>query len=242
MDRSVNSREKIFTTLLQSQPPGRLVDLGAGHGTFSRLAADLGWSVTAVDTRVDRFPKDARIQWKQSDVRHVDLGSYDLILCLGLFYHLTLDDQLDLIDRCVGRVMIVDTHVANGQSTFSLSEEIEVRGYRGRNFAEKTESLLASWGNDLSFWPTPDSFYRMFYEHGFPVVLAVEPWYMPDRTFFLALPGTKTSPALPISRNGGSTGVLRGTLQRAPGAAERAVRKARRGARRAVRSLANHLR
>ena len=92
--------------------PGRLVDLGAGHGAFSIRAADAGWDVTAVDARTTRFPDDARIQWIHQDVRETSLQGYDLIVNLGLFYHLTLDDQLSLLDRAAGTPMILDTHVA----------------------------------------------------------------------------------------------------------------------------------
>jgi hypothetical protein len=84
--------------------------------------------------------------------------------------------------------LIIDTHLANGLSTHPLSEEVEELGFTGRLYQEGT-GLLSSWGNPQSFWPTPDSFHKMLDQAGYNLVLAVEPWYLPDRTFFLALPG-----------------------------------------------------
>lgn len=71
--------------------PGRVVDLGTGHGGYPTLAADLGWKVTVVDARTERWPDPLppEVDWVQADMREVDLGQFDLILCLSIFYHLT---------------------------------------------------------------------------------------------------------------------------------------------------------
>ena len=178
-----------FDRMLGLFPPGSLIDLGAGHGMFAVAAADAGWRVTALDARGDRFPEDGRVDWQVGDVRHADLGGYDVVACLGLFYHLTVDDQLDLLKRSSGVPLILDTHVANERpSPFTLSEPVTLRGFRGRLFHEKdlTRST-ASWGNAESFWPRPRALYRMLGEHGYDVLTAA-PWYLPTRTFFLCLP------------------------------------------------------
>ena len=182
-------RVQIFVRLLRLFPPGRLVDLGAGHGKFSTVAAEAGWEVTAVDARTERNVPAVGVTWVESDVREFDVTGFDVVACLGLFYHLTVPDQVDLLARCRGLPMIIDTHVANGQSTHPLGEEVELQGYTGRVYHEGT-GLLSSWGNPQSFWPTPDSFHKMLDQAGYNPVLAVEPWYLPDRTFFLALPGS----------------------------------------------------
>lgn len=184
------ARRRAFTQLVGLFPPGHLVDLGAGHGRFSRYAADLGWQVTAVDARTDRFPDDPRPRWVEADVRTVDLAAYDLVLCLGLFYHLDLDDQLDLLARAAGRPMIIDTHLDHGTHEHELSERQSPReGYTGR-FYREPRALTSAVGNRASFWPTLPTFHRMLHEAGFPTVLTLEPWIRGDRTFFLALPDT----------------------------------------------------
>ncbi len=78
-------RLEIADQLLSLFPPGRVIDLGAGHGLFSQLAADRGWDVTAVDARTERFPDDDRIRWIRGDIRDVEVSSFDVVLCLGLF-------------------------------------------------------------------------------------------------------------------------------------------------------------
>lgn len=183
-----------FTRMLSMVPGRTLVDLGAGHGKFSVVAADLGWQVTAVDARGDRYPDDPRVEWVVGDVRDADVSSYDVIACLGLFYHLTVDDQIGLLERCAGRPIILDTHVANdAPSPFTLSDEVTLRGYRGRLYREGPQSAsTASWGNEESFWARPRALHRMLAEHGYDVLTA-SPWYLPTRTFFLCLPNQPSS-------------------------------------------------
>jgi hypothetical protein len=181
-------RFKLFDTMLAQFPPGRLIDLGAGHGKFSVRASEAGWKVTAVDARTERFPEDPSITWINEDVRTVDLSDYDVIACLGLFYHLTIDDQLSLLDRAAGTPLILDTHVGVEDPTFRLSEVVQQRGYRGRLYQERNLSApTASWENTESFWPTPRALQRMLGERGY-VVLTATPWYRQSRTFFLCLP------------------------------------------------------
>jgi 2-polyprenyl-3-methyl-5-hydroxy-6-metoxy-1,4-benzoquinol methylase len=90
-------RIQIFSLLLGLFEPGRLIDLGAGH---SVAAAKAGWEVTAVDARTDRNATAPGVTWVQADVRDIDLGGYDVVGCLGLFCHLTVEDQIDLLARC----------------------------------------------------------------------------------------------------------------------------------------------
>ncbi|WP_205474589.1 bifunctional 2-polyprenyl-6-hydroxyphenol methylase/3-demethylubiquinol 3-O-methyltransferase UbiG [Nocardioides sp. SYSU D00038] len=185
-------RFKWFRRMLGHVEPGRMIDLGAGHGKFAIDAADRGWKVTAHDARGDRFPVDDRITWEVGDVRDVDLGGYDLIACLGLFYHLTLDDQLSLLDRASGTPLILDTHVANGARSpmdHKLSEVVTVQGYAGVHYREPDQAKhsTASWGNEHSFWPRPQALFRMLEERGYDVLVA-RPFYLPTRTFFLCLP------------------------------------------------------
>jgi len=188
-----------FERLLSLFPAGRLVDLGAGHGKLAIRAARMGWQVTAVDARTERFPDTKAADFRQADVRTVDLNGYDLILCLGLFYHLTLDDQRSLLARSAGTPIMIDTHVAVGESHYaaSLGELVTVDGLEGRWFGESTLPT-ASWGNELAFWPTPDSLGRMLRNVGYGVVLESDPWVMSDRRFYLALPAGYTSPAMGV--------------------------------------------
>jgi hypothetical protein len=123
------------------------------------------------------------------DVRETDLSSYDLIVNLGLFYHLTLEDQVSLLDRSVGTPMILDTHVAIGDlAGYRLSKPVTVEGHEGRLYSEQgiQHDPRSSWGNLASFWPTPETLNRMLAERGWDVYTA--PYYLSSRTFFLCVP------------------------------------------------------
>ena len=160
-----------FERLLSLFPPGRLIDLGAGHGKLAIRAARLGWNAVAIDARTERFPVTDAVEFRNIDVRDVSLTGYDLILCLGLFYHLTLDDQRSLLARCAGTPLIIDTHMAVGASRMDdmLSDMVEIDGLQGRWFKEGTDTR-SSWGNEHAFWPTPESLGTMLRDVGYGVV------------------------------------------------------------------------
>jgi SAM-dependent methyltransferase len=189
-------RVALFADLLGRFTPGRLVDLGAGHGIFARVAADLGWEVTAVDARDERFPDDPRVQWVRSDIRafldqELDV---DVVACLGLWYHLTLDDQRTLARCCAPRPLILDTHVGmpsrddHPGHRKQLSDVRDQDGFAGRLYHERglRTRLTAAWGNEYSFWPTLASLERQLTDAGYDVVEQISPAVAPDRRFFLA--------------------------------------------------------
>lgn len=172
-------RVEIFTRLLAEWPPGRLLDLGAGHGKFSIAAHDLAWQVTAVDARTERMPRHDGIEWIQSDVRDFPMSEdWDCIAILGLLYHLELSDVLDLLKRCAGTRTVLDTHVA-------LRAEIGQGPYEGKLFREELEAPTAAWKNPESFWPTEDSLVRILHDCGYRTVLKLLPEHARDRTFWV---------------------------------------------------------
>jgi SAM-dependent methyltransferase len=180
-------REATFRRLLGLLPPGRLLDLGAGHGRFSLIGQELGWEVTAVDARMVRMPMLPGIRWIEADVRTFEVAGYDCIAVLGVLYHLGLADQMELLRRCAGTPTILDTHHARRAKV--TVDGFEGRFYRepGRSAEELARIPTASWGNAASFWPTRDSLGRMLEDAGFRTVLALEPPILPDRTFYLCL-------------------------------------------------------
>lgn len=175
------TRAGILTGLLGRFTPGKLADLATGTGWFAQIAADAGWQVTALDARRRDWPAHEGITWLEQDVRDADLSGYDLVLCLGIFYHLPVDDQLKLLAKCAGTPLIIDTHVSTAPDT-------EAGGYAGHMYPEP-EGLLSAYGNDVSFWPSADSLLRMLADSGWSSVEAVEPWYHGGgRTFWTCLP------------------------------------------------------
>lgn len=176
------TRAEILAGLLGRFTPGRAIDLACGTGWFSQIAASSGWKVTALDARRRPWPDMDGIEWLEQDVRDADTAGYDLILCLGIFYHLTYADQQVLLGKCAGTPMILDTHVA------LLSDAEAAPGYWGWWYPEPP-GTLSSWENEKSFWPTQDTLRKMLAEHGYTQVEATEPWYHgADRTFWVCQP------------------------------------------------------
>jgi hypothetical protein len=165
---------------------GSLIDLGAGHCTFSRMANAMGWKVTALDARTARVPDlPPEIGFIHADLNSQawNTGEYDLILCLGVYYHLDQSMQHQLLRRCRGKPMIIDTHFANpagipNRHASALGNVYEKNGEIGADYAEaphvdesrRSEVLLASLDNPTSWWQTKDSLMQTLHEQGWPHV------------------------------------------------------------------------
>lgn len=94
------NRVRTFKSLLKPLSGERLLDLGCGHGKFAVAAANMGWRVTGVDARSERWPDDERVEWVQCDVREYPLEGFDVISVLGLLYHMDQTTQLELLKKC----------------------------------------------------------------------------------------------------------------------------------------------
>lgn len=190
-----------------------VVDLGAGPCGFSRIANEFGARVTAVDGRDERVPEDIRrhaygggmprhgpehgsIRFVQEDVRRVDLGAFDVVLIFGLLYHFEIDDQIELLRRCKGKIVLIDTMVCWPDLITRYPRrdwECVVEncsGYEGWIYPEK-ENPMASIGNRQSFWHTERSYDRLFQECGFRDVTAYRPLYLAEngmRSFYRLMP------------------------------------------------------
>lgn len=196
------NKSKIFRSILEQMPPGKLLDLGAGKGNFSLAAAALGWQVTAVDVRTMRWPdvdeesdpesaaQVRAITWVQSDVREFEIGrrEYDLICILGLLHHLEVPDQVALLRRCAGTPLLLDTRIApaiidreGGYEGFLIREHGETR-------EERDQVATASWGNPTSFRHTEESLVRLLRDVGYPIVMMARPPHRRDYTFYYCLP------------------------------------------------------
>lgn len=187
-------RVQTFRTLLSPLARGRLLDLGCGHGKFSLAAADLGWQVTAVDARTERWPTGQpgaeSIEWVQSDVREYafEATDFEAISVLGLLYHLEQPAQMDLLSRCAGTLTILDTRVGLSRKASENGYEGEYYDEPGEDEEERRTKLMASWGNARSFWPTEDSLVRMARDAGFSLVSPVRPPRRKYRTFYVCYP------------------------------------------------------
>jgi hypothetical protein len=161
-------------------------DLGAGPCVFSRIARDLGYRVTAVDVRDERVPRDlVDIAFVKSDVRAYSPEGHDVIAIVGLLYHLTLEDQLDLLSRCpLSSTLIIDTQVhipelvVRESNRAGFADRIVTQGpYSGVIYPE-LDNPMASWGNASSFWHTEPSLLSLLENTGRSWIRIVDPPYV----------------------------------------------------------------
>jgi len=188
--------------------PLRIADLGALEMGFSVEAARKGHRVLALEGRqsnVDRF------RWLEQhldlpnlevacdDVRNVsNHGAFDLVLCLGLLYHLDKPREvLEAIAAAVTHTLVLDTHVAIPNDPEAPGADALNEGLPGRwvsEFAPDTEQedidrlAWASLDNPASFWIQPKALSLLLNELGFPLVMRVHNVDdRPNRHFLVAI-------------------------------------------------------
>jgi SAM-dependent methyltransferase len=201
----------------------RVLDLGALEGLFSVEFARRGSTVVAIEGREAnlekiRFAKEVleldRLELRLEDVRGLDRrhhGEFDVVLCLGLLYHLNAPDVFVLLERMreVCRcVTVIDTRVHRYPRVR--------RYYRGRSYwgvvgfeppsgtpPLSRTALWSSIGNPESFELTRPSLCNALADAGYSsVVEAFVPPYLADepRGTFMAFKRPRqsilTAPAL----------------------------------------------
>jgi 2-polyprenyl-3-methyl-5-hydroxy-6-metoxy-1,4-benzoquinol methylase len=169
----------------------RVLDLGCAEGLFAIEMALHGASTVGIEGRAApleraRFAKAALgledLTLVQDDVRNLSRathGDFDVVLCLGILYHLDAPAIFDFLERLadVSRgIAIIDTHVG-----MTPRARVVHRGetYAGRWFIEhrrnstaaQREALFkASLDNPRSFWPTLPSLCNALARAGFSSV------------------------------------------------------------------------
>jgi SAM-dependent methyltransferase len=144
----------------------RVLDLACRAGAFSVALANAGATVLGLEGRAENLamaPEAKGVTYRQGDVRELSPethGTFHVVLCLGILYHLGADDAVNLLramKACTrsGGFAIVDTHVGSGAATV----EVDGRTYFGNWFNEPggAGSGWSSIGNLRSFWFTADS-------------------------------------------------------------------------------------
>ncbi|MDT7809587.1 MAG: hypothetical protein QOJ70_3400 [Acidobacteriota bacterium] len=169
----------------------RVLDLGSLEGLYAVELARHGASVMAVEIREAniekmRFAKEAlaldNFEIVSDDVRNLNAekyGHFDIVLCLGLLYHLDAPDVFDFTKRVAEvcrHAAIFDTHVSLADE---ISQAYDGEEYRGTNFLEhrddeteeeRKQKLWASAGNPKSFWLTKPSLNNLLSRVGFTSV------------------------------------------------------------------------
>lgn len=203
----------------------RVLDLACLEGLYAIELALQGAQVVGVEGRKANIAKANfakhllglnNLQFFQDDVRNLSkakYGSFDVVLCLGIFYHLDLPDAfyfMESIAEVCENLAIADTHVSMNPEKCYLYKD---QKYWGSSYVEhstqatseeKEKSLWASLDNPKSFWFTRYSFYNLLAAVGFtsvyechnPPVINYERKRLnqeTDRNTFLAIKGKQVT-------------------------------------------------
>ena len=166
----------------------RVLDLGSLEGLYAIELARHGARAVAIEIREVniekmRFAKDAlsldNFEIICDDVRNLSAekyGYFDIVLCLGLFYHLDAPDVFHFTERVAEvcrTAAVFDTHVSLVDET---CQQYKGDVYWGTNFLEhrddeteedKKKKLWSSADNPKSFWFTKPSLNNLLSRVGF---------------------------------------------------------------------------
>ena len=197
-------------------PKLKILDLGCLEGGYAIEFALHGAETVGVEGRRANLEKAlfakrhlglSRASFVHDDIRNVSeesYGRFDVILCLGVLYHLDAPAVFDLLKRlhqmCT-RLVVFDTHV----SVISRDRyDFEGGTYLGRDVIEYDPSfseeeieqeLWGSIGNRVSFWPSKSSLLNLLTRVGFTATLEchvpIEIGKPHDRVTLVAMRGTE---------------------------------------------------
>jgi len=194
----------------------RVLDLACLEGLYAVEFARHGAKVVGIEGREAnlakaRFAKEVlaleNLEFVQDDVRNLSkakYGQFDVVLCLGILYHLDAPDVLAFLEQVADvcrDFALIDTHVSLVPEKSCLHRG---RKYWGRAYQEhaagsppqeRTGRLWASLDNPESFWLTRPSLYNALSHAGFTTVYEC---HMPpesekplDRVTLLAMRGQR---------------------------------------------------
>jgi SAM-dependent methyltransferase len=153
----------------------KVLDLGCNAGYWSLLAAQLGCDyVLGIDARQDHIDQAnlvfevkgidrSRFSFRCGNVFDVlkeDVGSFDIVLCLGLFHHISKPmELLELISTINSDVLIIDTVFSPRQGPW-----LEVR-------RDSKEDPTNAYDHEVVFVPTREALLMMLEEFGYRAVI-----------------------------------------------------------------------
>lgn len=140
------------------------IDVGCGVGYFSKFLSERGLRVVAVDGREEnakegqrRFPEITFFTRDVEDSTLPQVGTFDLVLCVGLLYHLENPFRaIRNLQAMTGKALILESMCLPGiDPCLALLDE----------GSEHDQGL-----NYVAFYPTESCLVKMLYRAGFPFV------------------------------------------------------------------------
>ena len=195
-DESRGTRLRRFVQIVSDVAGGpleelRILDLACLEGMFAVEFARLGANVVGIEGREAnlakaRFAKEIlsleNLQFYQDDVRNLSkekYGRFDVVLCLGILYHLNPPDIFHFVERMAEvceRFAIIDTHVSFTAEESHVYDGNEFSGssyYEHNPNTTQDERLKYAWAsldNPTSLWLTRPSLYNLLSFAGFTSV------------------------------------------------------------------------
>jgi tRNA (mo5U34)-methyltransferase len=161
------------------------IDVGCGTGFFSEFLRDSEFRVTALDGRKENV-EEARqrvesVDFLQADIEDASLstlGSFDLVLCLGLLYHLENPFRaIRNLFALTGKVLIIESMCVPDESTLLYLMDEGKQEDQGLNY--------------VALYPSEGCLIKMICRAGFPFVYRFRD--LPDHNQFRDTPGRKRS-------------------------------------------------
>jgi predicted RNA methylase len=194
----------------------RVLDLACLEGLYGIELARHGAEVVGIEGRQAniekaRFAKAVlaldNLTLAQDDVRNLSAqkyGQFDVVLCLGILYHLDAPDVFQFVEKMsevCRRVVIIDTHVGIKPNRSFIHNGREYSGWAflehgpGLNRKDRLKNAWASLDNDYSLWLTRPTLFNLLADSGFTSVYTCQnpavPGQWADRETVVALKGDR---------------------------------------------------
>ena len=193
-----------------------ILDLASLEGHYSFEFASKGARVIGIEGRQSNIEKalalskklNLSVQFVKDDVRNLSPekhGVFDVVLCLGILYHLDASDIEPFLARLYQvcrEFVVIDTHIA----LKPVKKFGEYSGYYFKEYQhalspeEEEKSSWSSIGNIQSFWLTKPSLVNALADAGFSSIMEV---HFPavndmaaDRVTVVAFKGKREIPAV----------------------------------------------
>ncbi|CAK0754332.1 tRNA (mo5U34)-methyltransferase [Gammaproteobacteria bacterium] len=197
----------------------KVLDLACLEGMYSIEFASQGARVCAIEGRETNLEKARfaaqvlaldNIVFHHDDVRNLreeTHGRFDVVLCLGILYHLNDPDIFSFLENVFTvcqHVALIDTHISlhpvqsfvhKGKTYWGTTVDEHAPE---ASLEEKQKALWASLDNQTSTYFTQSSLYDLLYDIGFTSVyechVPQEPQKPSDRITIVAIKGKTLSP------------------------------------------------
>jgi SAM-dependent methyltransferase len=173
-------RQKFVSELLEKLQEevslASAIDVGCGIGDFSKFLSEVGFRVVGVDGREEnteearrRYPSITFLTENAEDLPVAQMGAFDLVLCVGLLYHLENPFRaIRNLYALTGKVLLIETMcIPNRHTTMELLDEGKAED-QGLNY--------------VAFYPSESCVIKMLYRAGFPFVYQFKE--LPESEFY----------------------------------------------------------